>query len=444
MDAIIDAQVSISIDEDKTVTAAKLAEALTEQHLEATILEELVGSLNEQLVEEYCGEKHARGNGENRYQRAGTDDRTITTTAGEHEFDLHYVHDTDENSYFRPIEDVIAFDGQTHYQEDLTFRAAKAATKLSYRDAAEQLSEFTSGISRSTIHRRVKRFGGQLREFLHDGVAGNEAETVMADGTVCHSQADGVSFHDVNVTLNRDVVGADGETTLLDVNVDGSWSGTAAALQEIDAITKDANLISDAEEALIYAFCGGDLSRHQLDLVHLPRTVGYYLWDDDAFPLEERKQIAAEVAADVSHLRNSVATHLPAGEFDDIEYRTDQTREQLRRLARQPELLDSSQTARYIRTWESSILRFGRCAIDGEAVPWTSNAVERAMGEVSKRCKNQWMRWTAPGLEALLTLNLVRYANPDQFAAFEDELLGRSTKTSITMEVSAWANRGEL
>ena len=52
MVATIDAQVSISIDEDKTVTAAELAEAVTDQDLEATILEELVGSLNEQLVEE--------------------------------------------------------------------------------------------------------------------------------------------------------------------------------------------------------------------------------------------------------------------------------------------------------------------------------------------------------------------------------------------------------
>lgn len=39
------------------------------------------------------------------------------------------------------------------------------------------------------------------------------------------------------------------------------------------------------------------------NLVHLPRTVGYNLWDDDAYPLVERKQIASEVAADVSHLK---------------------------------------------------------------------------------------------------------------------------------------------
>lgn len=265
MDATIDARVSISIDEGKTVTDAEIAEALTEQDLEATILEELVGSLDEQLVEDYCGEKHARGNGDKRYQRAGTDDRTISTTLGEHELELHYVEDDEERSYFQPIKDVISFDGQNHYQEGVAFKAAKAATKLSYRDAAEQVAEFAGAISHSTIHRRVKRFGGELNEFLHDDVAGNEAETVMADGTLCHSQEDGVIFHDVNITLNRDVVGEDGETTLLDVNVDGTWEDTAAALRRNGAIPEDVFLTSDAEEALRDAFCAGNPSRHVLE-----------------------------------------------------------------------------------------------------------------------------------------------------------------------------------
>lgn len=38
------------------------------------------------LTEQICGEKHARGNGDQRFQRAGTDTRTAVTTASEHEF----------------------------------------------------------------------------------------------------------------------------------------------------------------------------------------------------------------------------------------------------------------------------------------------------------------------------------------------------------------------
>lgn len=46
------------------------------------------------------------------------------------------------------------------------------------------------------------------------------------------------------------------------------------------------------------------------------------------------------------------------------------------------------------------------------------------------------------GLESVLTLNLVGYANPTQFSAFEDELIGRSTEMTLTREISAAAKRG--
>ena len=266
----------------------------------------------------------------------------------------------------------------------------------------------------------------------------------MADGTKCHSQQDEVNFHDMNITLNKDEVADTGETTLLDVNVDGSWADTAAGLRDTETIAEEAFLVSDAEETLVNAFCQGDVSCHQLDLVHLPRTVSFHLWDDDAFPLEERKQIAAEVANDVFHLKNSVAKHRSVGEFANINHRIKTTRERLRQLVRQLKQLDSPETARSHRRWEPSILRFSGLATLGTTAPWTSNAVERAMGEVSKHCKNQWMRWTAPGLESVLTLKLVRYANPTQFKEFEDELLDRFTKTTLTMLVSATGNSGEL
>ena len=66
------------------------------------------------------------------------------------------------------------------------------------------------------------------------------------------------------------------------------------------------------------------------------------------------------------------------------------------------------------------------------------------MGEVSKRCKNQWMRWTAAGLEAMLQLRLVNYVNPEQYQAFRHDLLQCSTKTAMSCELSVEATRGKL
>jgi len=65
------------------------------------------------------------------------------------------------------------------------------------------------------------------------------------------------------------------------------------------------------------------------------------------------------------------------------------------------------------------------------------------MGEVSKRCKNQWMRWTAEGLEAILQLRLVKYADPEYYQAFLDELLQRSTKTAINCDLSIESTRAK-
>lgn len=67
MHAEINVRFELNIDEIKTLPLATCGEAITDQSIEAAILEAVVGSLDEQLVEACCGEKHARGNGDNRF-----------------------------------------------------------------------------------------------------------------------------------------------------------------------------------------------------------------------------------------------------------------------------------------------------------------------------------------------------------------------------------------
>jgi hypothetical protein len=104
----------------------------------------------------------------------------------------------------------------------------------------------------------------------------------------------------------------------------------------------------------------------------------------------------------------------------------------------------SEKAAGYLRRWLPSIVTFAEQAVEGFEVPWTSNPVERLICEVSKRCKNQWMRWTTEGLEALLRLRLVKYADPEHYRSFLDELLQRSTKTAMSCDLSIENTRGKL
>jgi len=192
---------TIDVRFELTLPLATLAEAVTDQNLEAVLLESLVESLDAASVEALCGEKHAHGSGDQRFQRAGTDTRTAVTTAGEHEFSLHYVEDTaaspDESSYFRPVEDVLDFDGQNRYQQDIAAKSVDLATSLSYRDAANHGDSFVSMPSPTTINRRAKKYGHKLKQFLPDCVAGTNADAVIPDGTKCHSQDDDRSSHSV-------------------------------------------------------------------------------------------------------------------------------------------------------------------------------------------------------------------------------------------------------
>ncbi len=153
----------LTIDPTEQYPLAAFAEFLTEQHLESTLLEPIIESLNDVLVEAYCGEKHAQGNGANRFQRLTTKTRTAVTTAGEHEFSLGYVEDTtatdDGNAHFHPIEQFVDFNGKKRYQQDIAARTVYLATALSYRDAASHVEDLERTPLKDTIRDRVTECG---------------------------------------------------------------------------------------------------------------------------------------------------------------------------------------------------------------------------------------------------------------------------------------------
>lgn len=184
--------------------------------------------------------------------------------------------------------------------------------------------------SKATINRHIVEYGTKPTEFLREHLAGTVAQTVLPDGTPCPSQDDNEDHHTVSVTLcQRD---AD-ETRILDDSFNELWGETAAAIDETDAIANQAAVVSDAEENLLDAFVD-DKRIHQLDLLHLGRTIEYYLWKDNQFPLEERTEYVEEVKDIVFHLKNSVAKHDLRREYWELHDRIERTREQLEQLAR--------------------------------------------------------------------------------------------------------------
>ena len=86
----------------------------------------------------------------------------------------------------------------------------------------------------------------------------------------------------IHATLGEDT--ADKSRSLLDLSVNADWNKTAAELDDMDAVTDDATVVSDGDSGIVTAFTD-ESHDHQLDLVHVGRTLDYYLWDDGIFRL---------------------------------------------------------------------------------------------------------------------------------------------------------------
>jgi len=87
----------------------------------------------------------------------------------------HYVEDTaaspDESSYFRPVEDVLDFDGQNRYQQDI---AAKASISLPRSAIGRCQSRRQLRLDAVADHHQppCQKYGHKLKQFLPDCVAG--------------------------------------------------------------------------------------------------------------------------------------------------------------------------------------------------------------------------------------------------------------------------------
>ena len=116
-------QVKIGILEDKKVTVGNIATAIKNLGIEPKIAEQIIQTIDEKEVERHCGNKYNRGNGEQRYKRAGTSDREPVTAGGKLKIKLHKIKDKETNETFKPVKKVVELEGKKVYQEDISMIA---------------------------------------------------------------------------------------------------------------------------------------------------------------------------------------------------------------------------------------------------------------------------------------------------------------------------------
>ena len=110
-------------------------------------------------------------------------------------------------------------------------------------------------------------------------------------------------------------------------------------------------------------------------------------------------------------LVRSAEKHLVDGDVDRLRWRIDWTLGKLREAALDLRHRGYPEAARFLERHAGFMVTFAELAVEGVAVPYSTNRVERVMGEVAKRCKNRWMHWSTVGLFNMLSILLVRYCD---------------------------------
>ena len=164
------------------------------------------------------------------------------------------------------------------------------------------------------------------------------------------------------------------------------------------------------------------------------RCSGYKLWEDKALDLNQRKGVINELKALLLSLKNVVVIH--ASDTDRIGKKINQVVEGIEALASRLTDMGCRQSAKFLNEYSNTLVTFARLALNGIEIPWNSNTIERLMGEISKRIKHKWMRWTTEGLETILRLILVRYTEPKRYRDFRDTKMGQTDNLKIAFHLS--------
>jgi hypothetical protein len=292
------------------------------------------------------------------------------------------------------------------YSRDVKMLLADKASRLSYQDAQIDFQNHTGvKVPKRTIHSFVQEVGKQLGEANQAKVSCEEPPVVMADGTKTHS---------VYPTLNRVniVIGYDPDThrkTLLHASVNQDWNQIG---REVN--TRNSSLIGDADRGIRLNL---PYERRQLDLVHAVKDSLYKLWAE-GMGREEREVVSVEIKQLLYTLVNSVKKHLEDNNEDSLRRRIESTIKGLIALAEHLKMKGYQKTAAFIRSNARFMVTFAKLALKNIRIPYTSNVIERLMGEISKRCKHKWMHWSTEGLENILQIILVRYTNPQFYKQF--------------------------
>jgi len=135
---------------------------------------------------------------------------------------------------------------------------------------------------------------------------------------------------------------------------------------------------------------------------------------------DDRDKAARAIRQPLYTLIRSTKRHLEDGDRERLQARIGRTLRELHATAHRLRDRGYPRAAAFIEKHARFMVTFAELALEGVRIPYTTNRIERLMGEISKRCKHRWMHWSTRGLKNILPLVLIRYTDEALYENFKN------------------------
>jgi hypothetical protein len=349
----------------------------------------LIEDHQERLVEELCGPRYSRGHP---FRRGGTYTKRLVTCLGEIRFKAKKIIRRSDRQTSTPILEALDIK-RRKYSRGVRMRLTEFASKMSYGDIC---IEFETATGVHVPKRTIYGFVGEIApRLLEAGKMSAKAEIVIGDSTKVRARASR-EMNNVHVLISSG-------GRLLSLKVNKEWPRAEADV-----------LVSDGNQALVNSV---KAKSRQLCIIHALKYLLFTLWRE-GMSLEDGHEAEEAVRHVIFPLVDIAWRHLE--DEDRLRAMIDKTLKGLRRVARGLRRRGYPKAAEFLERNARLMVTFAEVAVDGVWIPYTTNRIERLMGEVSKRCKHQWMHWSTDGLRNILILVLVRYTDESLYESFKN------------------------
>jgi DNA-binding Lrp family transcriptional regulator len=396
-------EVKVSLEYVNAAFPIDLAELIQEINVDTkSRLVKRIEELQDRIILKLCGPKYSRNHP---FKRASSYTKQLRTAMGTVNFKVQKIRNPDDNAVSSPILECLDVK-RRRYSKDLRMKLAEYASKMSYQDASLEFETATGiRVPKRSIHRFVHEVAQPLLQANRQhSVPKQERESVMADSTevrALHSR----EMNNVHVLISN-------SGHLLHLDVNDQWPKLRVE-----------TLVSDNEAGLTDAI---NPERYQFCILHALKFLLFTLWGD-GMSKDDRLKVEAAVKEALFTLVNSTKKHLQDKDHNRLQKRIDKTLNILNKIARQLEKQGYARAADFIFRNGRFTVTFAQLALQDIKIPYTTNRIERLMGEVSKRCKHKWMHWSTRGLKDILTIILVRYTNRPLYDNFKKAYIHNKT-----------------